>query len=135
MATAVCWLARFLPCVLYKNGIDKPFFTKIICLKTVLFVMCWKYFAHPLKFFKFQIGYYIFRTILKQKLGIWLYHDGYHSVLNLRCYLFVVCVSILHTTKERKTLPIKPWYAITYDMHPDFRDVRIWKCVHLELMK
>lgn len=28
MAAVVCGLARFLPCVLYKNGIDKPFFTK-----------------------------------------------------------------------------------------------------------
>lgn len=45
VATLVCWLARFLPCVLYKNGIDKPFFTKTICLKTVLFVMCWNYFS------------------------------------------------------------------------------------------
>lgn len=37
-----------------KNGIDKPFFTKIICLKTVLFVMCWKYFAHTSNVLNFK---------------------------------------------------------------------------------
>lgn len=59
--SCVDWLGFSL--VFYtKMELINHFLKKITCLKTVLFVLCWKYFAHPLKFLIFQTGY-IFRKI------------------------------------------------------------------------
>ena len=94
--SCVDWLGFSL--VFYtKMELINHFLKKITCLKTVcavLEILC-------LSFEIFNISNWLYIQ-KNQKLGICFYH-WYHIILDLRCYLFVVCTIILHTTKERKT--------------------------------